>query len=474
MFIGTFYIKLLLFLVFSFYAHSLGPEQIGIWGIVISYMLIISSLDFKFDSSMLRYIPEFLGKDKTKIKDITSSVFSWLVVTTVPLLVIFVILSYFLSFFLYENTHLFLLFLLSFTAFIFDRINNFFNSLLRALKREDKIQINLVVTQTVLVVSAFSMIFFLGMDITAILLATVAASFLSLLILSHFTRHLEGVGLFLRKDFMFWVKDIFKKNEFWVHGTIISLSILLWGGTLILSFFYSSSDVGVFNSFLRISQYILIIPYVILIQTTAPISHSYHTGNKQKAKQITMKSFNAIAPLMISFLFLSLFFGKDFIMFYLGEAFVKYVFALNILIAGIVVHGSFHLFNNILFVDKEIKYSFLSHTIAALFFILFSVVFVRNGVLILAVINFISLCILEFGIFLKAYKILDIHIQDFNFRPIILPIAVSLVFYFIFPNKILLLITYLICFVVFLDKKMKDFIIDILNSLKEKGGLFKF
>jgi len=352
--IGLFLGKLISY-IYTILIARIGSEVFGLYslGISITSFLIVISL-FGLNSGIVRYISYYRTKgDEPRIRGIIRSSLKIAIPLSIFFFFILFIFSSFISNKIFHNSDLtFVLKILAITIPIIV-ITEIFLSIFTAFKKiEYKVCIVEVFEKLIRIITAFILIY-IGFTLKAAIFSYVISIIISLILSAYF---LQKVFHFFKNN----IKTIEIKKEllFYSFPLLFSgvlISIVKWIDTIMIGFFRSVSEVGVYNVALSTSYLMVIIPTAIMSLFLPIITENYSKKKYKEIKDISKNVIRWIFTLnIIAFTFI-LTFSKEILRLMFGQEYTLGNSSLIILSIGYLIFSFAHVHSNYLIMIKKTK-----------------------------------------------------------------------------------------------------------------------
>ena len=319
-------------------ARNLSVEGFGLFYAVFTFILFFTLIrTLGLNQALLKFIPKFLVQKRfDKIKSSITFVLIATFVSSGIFSLIFLIFSKFLTFNYFKSESAYLTLIILTAYFLISNFIDFFSRIFQSFQKPFLFSLRNLLPN--LIVFLFILLFIKSFGILAPSLAYLVAAIITSLVF--FFLMLKIFPFFKYKTTL--TKPLIKK--FMIFGMPVMLTLL--GGTiigyidtLILTFFRTLSEVGVYNAILPTALVLHIFGLAIANVLFPMVSELHERKLKEKLvnglKKILKYSFFLILPiglilLIFPKLFLNLFFGKE----YLAGA-----LAMQILVIGAILYA---------------------------------------------------------------------------------------------------------------------------------------
>ncbi|MBU2633756.1 MAG: flippase [Nanoarchaeota archaeon] len=321
-------------------------------GFVISSILIVISM-MGLNVGVVRYVAYYKGKgDEARIKGALLSSIKIALPISILLAFILFLFSEFISVNLFHNPDLtVILKILSFTIpvvvlinLILETLNGLQKIFYTTLSRE-------VIDKALKIIFAFFIIY-IGYSVVEIswsyLLATVLTFLATLYFLNKY-----GFNLFDKKTkAIYFTKRLFRFSYPLLFVGIITL-LVKWTDVLMVGFFRTTSEVGVYNVVLSTANLLVIIPTALMGLFTPIIMELYSKGDKKEIEKISKRVskwiFYINFPIFLALMLLS----RELLKIVFGNEYVIGYISLIILLIAYVLHSLSHIPTGTLLMIKK-------------------------------------------------------------------------------------------------------------------------
>src|SRR3989344_1169233 len=301
----------------------LGSSEYGLLslGFTITLFLVTISM-LGLNIGLTRYISFFIGKNNNK--KIKGTILSSIRISFPISLFFMMMLILFadkISINLFHNPNLIpILKLFSFTIPFIVLSNIFASTMLGFKKVTYHVMINEVIENTVKFALTFILIF-LGYNLFGAMIAYVISIIVTFILSLYFVQ---------KKTFKIFDKKI--KTEFITKELLVfslplffagfSDLIIKWGDVLLIGYFKTASDVGIYNAALATATLLTLVPTALMIIFLPTITNLYSKKNNKEIKKVSIRTskwiFFCNLPIFIMLLILSkdllrILFGKEYI-----------------------------------------------------------------------------------------------------------------------------------------------------------------
>ena len=458
-----------------------GTEIYGLMSIgiaVFSLMTAISLLGL--DRGLLRYVSFYKGKeDLEKANEVISFSFKITFFISILISIIFFIFSKQISLYFFHNQDLSIVFKILAVFIPFSVFRELISNIFQAFQKI-KYEIyskNIIENITKIILTIIFMI--MGIKLIGF---TIAYAF--------------GILISSLTAFFFFKKKIFPsfkanlsissslKKELFVYSLPLTLSILItsimnWTDTLMLGYFKTTSEVGIYNAALPTASFLYIVPSMLLTLFVPILTELYVREKKDIFEQIYKRVIKWIFltnTILLGILYL---FSKPILKILFGNEYVPASTALIILSMGYFVGFLMTPSTRVLMVIKRTKLIFINTLIIMIVNITLNFYLIPiygiNGAAIATATAFLIRAILLF-----VESILVVKIMPFNLKYVgilfsalislflvkTLSSSVEVNFFYLIFFSIIFVIVYILLLIFTKSLEKED--IFILNSIKEK------
>lgn len=337
MIIGKFLGGLLRALLVIFSARLLGAEEYGSFSLAMNFVLIFSFLPELGLTSILTKELSQAEKLEDKQKIFNSILLLSLILSLVSYLLIIILGNFFLK----DQTAKIILPILS-LMLIFDIFREFSYAVYRSQLRGELHSFFHLLTNLLLFTGGLlSLIFFKSsISLAFAYLITIALGFIlgNILILNYFKKFKFNL------DYHSWLKYF---NASWPIAIANALYLLLlFTDSIILGWYFPSYLVGIYNSSIKVSEFLIIFPTGISL-AFLPI-FSKNLFNQNKLKEVLELGIRLIYLLIIPIIIGSFLLSEKLILFLFGNEYLSSVYAFKILIPSLIATSLFMLFSQLL------------------------------------------------------------------------------------------------------------------------------
>mgnify|MGYP001595116618 FL=1 len=334
----------------------LGSSEYGLLslGFTITLFLVTISM-LGLNIGLTRYISFFIGKNNSKkVKGTILSSIKISLPVSLFFMMILILFADKISINIFHNPNLIpILKLFSFTI-PFIVLSNIFSSIMIGFKKvKYHIIINEVVENIVKLFLTFILIY-LGYNLFGASIAYLISIIVTFILSLYFVQ---------KKTFKIFNKKI--KTEFITKELLIfslplffagfSDLIIKWSDVLLIGYFKTASDVGIYNATLATATLLTLVPTALMIIFLPTITNLYSKKNDKEIKKVSIRTskwiFFCNLPIFIMLLMLS----KDILRIMFGNEYIIGTTSFIILLFGYIVHSLSHTNSIILIMLKKTK-----------------------------------------------------------------------------------------------------------------------
>ncbi|AJF62654.1 MAG: Polysaccharide biosynthesis protein [archaeon GW2011_AR20] len=440
----------------------LGSSEYGLLSLgftITSFLVGISMLGL--NTGLTRYIPFFIGKNNNK--KIKGTILSSIKISFPISLFFMTALILFadkISINFFHNPNLIpILKLFSFTIPLIVLSNIFASVMLGFKKVAYQVVINEVIENIVKLFLTFILIYFsynlFGAAI-AYLISIITTFILSLYFVQNKTFKIFNSGI--KTEFI--TKELLKFSLPLFFAGLFTL-IIKWGDILLIGYFKTASDVGIYNATLATANLLTLVPAALIILFLPIITNLYSKKNKKEINKVSVRTSKWIFFCNLPIFIVLLIFSKDILRIMFGNEYVIGTASFIILLLGYIIHSLSHINSSILIMLKKTKIVFYIGFVTSLFSIIINLLLIPRYGIIGGAIGTSFALILDYLIYaFLAYRFTGIFIiRPFYFKFIISALLSALVIYLLKDAVTLSIIGIIILSIIF------SFIYLILNIL---------
>ncbi len=492
-FIGIILSKILTY-IYRVIVARIGVEEYGLFSIglaVISFLAIITSLGL--GEGVVRYVSYYIGKnEETKARSVIKS--SLLITGTASFIIatFLIIFSGWISTNIFHDSSLTIILAVFAIALPLDVIKKIILSAIRAFQKIEYDLYSRNIIENIAKILLTLLLIYLGFGILGVVIGYVAAFAISLVVSIYFLRtkvfSLEGTTTKIRyKDLMYYSLPLLFAG--------VMLFVMGWIDTLMISYFKTSVDVGLYNAALPLAQLLYLFPYALSFLFLPTLSTLYAQNKKEIVKPLyhTLTKWIFLVNLallagivLFSKQIINTIFGKEYLTqtIIMGKEILPVPLSLIILSLGLFFGYFMMLGSNFFLVAKQTKIIlFNTSVIAVLNLILNMVLIPAYGILGAAISTSFSFFIM--GLLLLVEIRAKLKIWPFNIKYLRVLVAVIISFvltyfisrlihfnkdaYSLFVNGAIFIIIYLIALLITKSFERAD--IMILKTIETKTGI---
>jgi len=428
--------RLLTYLYIAIIAR-LGSENYGLLSLgfaIISFLSIIALMGLT--TGVIRYVSYYKGKgNKEKIKGVILSSIKISLPLSIILSIILFIFAENISITIFNNSRLTIILKLFSFIIPFIVLNNLFNATIVGFQKIKYQIITKEIIENSIKLILTIILIYLGFNlfgaIIGYIIAIVAGTLISLYLLQ------KKVFPFLKKE----IKPHYITKKLFNFSLPLILSgflvmIIKWTDVLMIGYFKTASEVGIYNVALPTANLLVLIPTSLLALFMPIITELYSKGKIKEIKKISNITSKWIFFLNLPLFFLIMLFSKEILRILFGEEYIVGYVPLIILLVGYLVHCLTHIFRSILNTvnqNKKILYVISISAIAniVLNYLLIPKIGIAGG----AIATSSSFIISYFLLFKISYKFIKIQPININyFKCILAGLISTIIIYFIKSN----------------------------------------
>ncbi len=306
------------FIVIILISRSLKPEGFGVYSLAMTVSLFfITFSDFGINQTLIRYIASQIGNNNDKAAAYFRHLFKIRIFLTAIASLIFLLISYPLSFYVLKNQYLFFPFVLLSLYVFFISLQGFFESLFFLERQVKYISLKETIFQSARIFAVFFVLYFITSKfrIIGIFYSYVIISLLILFFTLYLSKKLYP--FLFKKTIEKINKSKISKFIFFLNIENISLIILSHASIIFLGIFLSGEYVGYFNSSLVLPVSIsslLTFSYIFLPVLTKIKGAKFKIGLQKIFRfLITIAIPISFGLAFLSKFFIFLFYGNDYL-----------------------------------------------------------------------------------------------------------------------------------------------------------------
>ncbi len=464
--------------IFRLIIARLGPDQYGLFSLglsVVSFGAILALMGL--DRGTLRFVSYYLGtKDQMKIKGVILYSLKFSIITSLIFSILIFIFAPQISVKIFHNDSLIkIIKILAFSipAYVLSEV---LLSIIRAY-REVKYVVyskNLLEGLSKIVLSLIAIYF--GYALFGISLAYVISLVVTFVVTFYFIE--KKLFPIFKKD----VKTEYNNKQIFSYSWPLMISnimelALIWVDTILLGYFKTSSEVGIYNAAFPTAMLLTSIPVAILTLFTPTMSKLIGEKRIEEQKEIfniTSKwIFLAALPVSIIIMYLS----KDILKLLFGSSYASGYLALSILAFGFLISAVSFTSRKLLEVYKKSNLILINSMIAIVLNVALNIILIPKFDIIGAAISSAISFIVYSGLFImQSISVLKFRHPIMQYFKIILASVFSLVILilvrlYLIKNSIILIVIYGLIYLLlaYLLKIIHKEEFNLLRSLKDKN-----
>lgn len=265
-------------------ARLLGPENLGMYAIVVGLgpIFLMISL-FGMPQALVRVLPEYIAKEPDKVTKALTTFFWLSILTTLPVLLVYFILTPYLSIHLYNEPRLIYLIYLSIIAMFVATFGEVFGPIMQAYQKIPlmaKLDIGLGMVGV-----GFTISFAYFLRLEGVFYAGIVIGIASLCTYCCIFRH--QIKSKISELFVFDKKIARYLIFFGAPTLVVGLvsAAVAWFGITILQRYADFSNVGLFRVADRTASWILFIPNAVMVPFL-PIAVEIYTTNRNEFRRL--------------------------------------------------------------------------------------------------------------------------------------------------------------------------------------------
>ncbi|MBS3159323.1 flippase [Candidatus Woesearchaeota archaeon] len=453
-----------------------GVEEYGLISLALAIIFGITVIvRFGLDKGVLRYTSIYKSKNEYgKIK--------YLLNTAIKLILIFSVIGIFLVFLtknylwiLFKNERLPLLISILIFAVPFDAIKSIYANTIKGLGQVKYLVYSENIGENIIKILGTIILLYFGLGLIGASVAYVLSMIFSFIVLLYFTNKLLKKYKIEKENKLM---DKIIKYSWPLVLTDIILIFTLWTDTLMLGFFKTTREVGLYNAAGPTALISYIFPLAIITLFLPVWATSYVKNNKDDMKKIYQAITKWIFLINLFVLTIFLLFSKEIITMIFGKEYYASYLAFAILSIGYFITYLSLTSRDILMVLKKTKLIFINTLLIGLSNVILNFILIpKYGIVGAAFATAISFLIGSILMITEAIYIIKIFPFNKHFIKIILinilifiiikEIPLNFNNYYIFSlTCIILSILYLI--LLFITKSFENSDLDLINTIEKK------
>lgn len=484
-FIGIMLSKLLGY-AYRVIAARVGTQEYGLISIGIAILGLLTTFSLLgLGDGVLRYISFYRGKkDYSKIKEILSSSLKITVPLSFVLAVLLFIFSNQISTVLFHNPNLNIIIKIMALAIPFNTLREVLFKTIRSFQRVEYEVYSKHIAENLTKV-IFSVVFLiLGYKFIGLAIAYVFAVFLSFLLAVYYLK----IKVFPIKATELILPPINKELLFYSFPLLFSslvFSVILWTDTLMLGYFTTASETGIYNAALPTSALIFIIPSTLL-SLFIPVLTELYAQNKNEAFESIYKTVTKWIFLSnITLLGIFYLYSKPILEILFGSQYLSASTSLIILSTGLFLGYTMSSSQDVLLIYKKTKLIFFNTLIMVIINLSLNFYLIPiYGIIGAALATSFAFITRSILLLAETKIITNINPINIKYLKIIFSISVAIILvnyinnlifsetniYALIIGSFLLTIIYLLLLIITKSFEKEDMI--ILKIIKEKIGLY--
>ncbi|MBI2508153.1 flippase [Candidatus Woesearchaeota archaeon] len=350
--------------IYRIIAARAGIYEYGLLSIGIAILGLLTSVSLiGLGDGLLRYVSFYKGKeDYARIKSMLGFSVKIVSIISIFLSIIVFIFSKWLAINLFHDQELNIIIKLFAVIIPFNSLREIFFKIVRALQKVEYEVYSKHIIENVTKVSLSFIFTFLGYRLFGLTVAYIISIFLSFIAAFYFLnskvlkqKDEEIVSLSLNKELLVYSLPL-------LFSTLI-FSVILWTDTLMLGYFTSPQETGLYNAALPTSGLMFMVPLIMLTLFIPVLTEIYSQSKNEVFKSIYIiitKWIFSINIILLSFFCL---FSSQVLSILFGRAYVEASASLIILSLGYFVGYAMSSTQDILMIHKKTKTIFLNSMI---------------------------------------------------------------------------------------------------------------
>lgn len=359
------FISIMLSKIFSYgykivIARTMGVEIYGLFSlaiILIGFFITFASLGLI--DGLLRYIPYYRGKKELKkVKFLIKSCFIVLLITSVLSSILLFVLSEVISIHIFKEPGLVYYLKILSLVIPFTIISSIFLTIIRAFERATSYSFLVNVFQNGLKFLLLALFILMGLKTNALIFSYLLA-FVGLLIVAYFVARTHLKKIFKEKNLKSNEKCVIFRELLLYSWPLIFVGILYslfyWTDSLMLGYFKTASDVGLYNATITIIS-LFAVAQSLFVQLFIPLASKKLSQNKLALiKQLTQQITKWIYLLNLPIFAMVFLFPGVVINFLFGSEFIIAQTSLRILALGGLFAGFLGILTGLITIKGDTK-----------------------------------------------------------------------------------------------------------------------
>ena len=448
--------------------------------VIISILTIISMVGM--NTGVMRYTAYYKGKkDKSRIKGAFLSSLKIVLPVSITLSVFLILFSDFISTKLFHNIELSPILKILAVSIPISVITNVILDMMTGLQNLFYSNFSKEIIDRILKIIFIFIAIFLGYGILGVATSYLIAVIMTFIVTFYFLNK-KTFPLFSKK-----IKTVYYTRKLLIFSyplLFIGIITLLvkWTDVLMIGFFRTTSEVGIYNVALPTANLLIIVPAALMALFTPIIVELYSKGDKKNIKLTSKRISKWIFYLNLPIFFVLLLLSSDFLRIMFGNEYVAGGVSLVILLFGYIFHSLSHIPSSTLLMIKKTKTIFLMGLISLIVNVALNYLLIpKYGINGAAISTSLSLIIGSILLLISSYKFNKFQPLSISYiKPIISGVIVSIIFYFLMNlfimNSIIKIALFSIIFLVlylvilyllrFFDKEDKEILQFLLKKFR--------
>lgn len=430
MFIGMILSKILGYL-YRIIVARIGTAEYGLLSVALAvYSIFVVMALLGMDQGLLRYVSYFRGTgDEQKTKGVIKSTFKITTTISLILAVLLFLFAKWISINVFHEARLTNLLRILAAVIPLDVLRNNILSIIKAFQKVKYFVYSKIIIENSVKVVLTPLLIYLGFNMIGAAFAYAVAILLSLLASVYFLK--SKIPNMYNKD----VKAVYINNEIIRYSLPLFLSsiiilIILWTDTIILGYYKTVEEVGLYNAAAPTAHLTALFPNALLILFLPVLTELYAKNEKEVFSKIYKAITKWIFLVNIMFLFLIIVFSKQILNILFGTEYIQSSSALIILVIGTFIYHLTLTCNNVLSVLKRTKTIFLITFIGATLNIILNLYLIPDyGLIGASIATSISFSLM--GLFMLLASIKASKIMPFKLNYIKISLCVLITLFFI-------------------------------------------
>ncbi len=472
--------KLFSYLFIVLVAVKLGSYEYGLLSIGMATLSFFSAFSLLgLDEGVLRFVPFYKGRnDQNLLKSTIITSLKTVLNSSLFFAVLIIVFSDFISDKVFNEFELVKVLLFMAIALPFSAVSNIFLVSFRAFQKPQyEILFKELIEKSLRLVITFILIY-LGFKLNGALIGFVLAIIIMLvLILITFNKKIFNIfspkiQQENKKELLNYSLPLMLKNLIWV--------IIPWTNLLMIGYFNTASDVGIYNVALPTANLIIIPVYGVMYLFLPIISGLYGKNNKEEIKEIYKKiSKYSLLLILPVFMIISVL-SKDIISSLFGAEYLSAALPLTILSLGYLVFSLSDISMNMLSVLKKTKTIFSIILGFGLSNIILNFILIpKYGILGASIATSVSFLIGALLMISVSHHHTSLHPFMFNYSKILISLIITLVLTLVIKNQLIfspfanliaftMIILLVYSFLVYILRILEKEDIELLMEIKRK------